>query len=152
MQPEAGVRPVSPQRSRWQLVKVACELLDDPVCSRRRGMRPVRGARRSLGASSCAAPARVPAARTRARRLWPWHDRPMRPPGADLLDVLTPLEVARLEEARLAKVLADVSLEHEPFAGGTCGFGGIGSWQNGAYGAGLAGAVEPEAIDRFCTF
>jgi GNAT superfamily N-acetyltransferase len=70
----------------------------------------------------------------------------------ETLSPVTPTDVARLEEGRLAKVLADVSLEHAPFAGGVCGFGGPGSWQNGAYGAGLSGPVDDAEIDRFCAF
>lgn len=65
---------------------------------------------------------------------------------------LAPIDLARLEEARLARALADCSVEHAPFAGGVLGFGGPGSWQNGAYGAGLAGEVDEEEIERFCAF
>jgi GNAT superfamily N-acetyltransferase len=63
-----------------------------------------------------------------------------------------PLDVARLEEARLARVIAQVALEHEPFAGGALGWGGHGSWQNGAYGAGMTGPVSDDELERFCAF
>jgi GNAT superfamily N-acetyltransferase len=64
----------------------------------------------------------------------------------------TPIDVARIEEARLAHVIAKVAAEHAPFAGGVMGYGGPGSWQNGAYGAGMTGPVSDEELERLCTF
>ena len=50
---------------------------------------------------------------------------------------LAPIDVARLEEGRLAQALRETAAEHAPFAGGVVAYGGPGSWQNLAAGAGL---------------
>lgn len=65
---------------------------------------------------------------------------------------LAPIDVARLEEGRLAQALRETSAEHTPFAGGVVTFGGPGSWQNVATGAGLSAPVAPAEVERFCAF
>lgn len=65
---------------------------------------------------------------------------------------LAPIDVARLEEGRLAQALRETAAEHAPFAGGVVSYGGPVSWQNLATGAGLEGPVEPDEVEAFCAF
>ena len=66
--------------------------------------------------------------------------------------MLTPVEIARLEEARQAAGTADVAAEAVPIAGGSMCFSGPGSWSNQAAGLGLDGPVSGEDLDRLVDF
>ena len=66
--------------------------------------------------------------------------------------MITPPELARLEEPRQAIGTAEISLESEAIAGGMMCFGGKGSWANQANGLGLDGPVSKEEIARLVDF
>jgi GNAT superfamily N-acetyltransferase len=66
--------------------------------------------------------------------------------------MITPIEIARLEEARQAIGVAEVSVESEAIAGGTMCFGGKGSWTNQGQGLGLEGEVSDAELDRFVDY
>ena len=61
---------------------------------------------------------------------------------------LAPIDVARLEERRIAAALRDISLEYLEIAGGVVCYGGVGSWQNGGYGVGIEEDPSDEDLDR----
>ncbi|PRQ04345.1 hypothetical protein ENSA5_08540 [Enhygromyxa salina] len=65
---------------------------------------------------------------------------------------LTSAEIAKLEEPRQAKILADSTPTVRPFAGGVMGFHEPGSWQNQACGVGLEGPVSDDEIDAMIDF
>lgn len=67
-------------------------------------------------------------------------------------DHLDPVEIARREERRTARALTEIAAEWEPIAGGTMGFGGLGSWVNFAVGLGLDGPVGGDDLDRSIRF
>jgi ribosomal protein S18 acetylase RimI-like enzyme len=56
-------------------------------------------------------------------------------------------EIARLEESRLARAMADIATESRPFGGGVMARSEPGSWANYAVGFGLKGPVPREEID-----
>ena len=66
--------------------------------------------------------------------------------------LLSPAEIAVLEESRQAALLAEVAPLVRPFAGGVMGFHEPGSWQNQACGVGLEGPVSEDEIDGFVEF
>ncbi len=66
--------------------------------------------------------------------------------------MLTPIEVARIEEARAAAMLAGSAREVRPWAGGTMGFSEPGSWQNQVMGAGLDVSVSDAELDAMVEF
>jgi GNAT superfamily N-acetyltransferase len=65
---------------------------------------------------------------------------------------MTAEQIARLEEPRQAAMLAAVTPEVRPFAGGVMGFHAPGSWQNQACGVGLDGPVSGAEIDAMIEF
>ncbi len=72
--------------------------------------------------------------------------------GKGVAGAMTPAEVALIEEARIARAVAEVALEFIEVAGGTVCWGGEGSWQNEGRGLGLRGPVSDEDLDRLCAF
>lgn len=77
-----------------------------------------------------------------------------RPALASLPPVLTRTyaEIARLEEARLSRSIADLAREAEPVAGGWMSYDAPGSWANQATGLGMAGPVTGADLDRLVAF
>ncbi|WP_437313314.1 GNAT family N-acetyltransferase [Sorangium sp. So ce385] len=65
---------------------------------------------------------------------------------------LSYVEIARIEERRLAIGTSSVVACAEPIAGGWMAFDGDGSWGNFAAGLGLAGPVSDEDLDRLVAF
>ncbi|WP_437302733.1 GNAT family N-acetyltransferase [Sorangium sp. So ce388] len=65
---------------------------------------------------------------------------------------LSYVEIARIEERRLALATASVVACAEPIAGGWMAFDGDGSWGNFAVGLGLDGPVSGEELDRLVAF
>lgn len=61
-------------------------------------------------------------------------------------------EIALAEEARIARSVADVADDSEPFAGGIMSRGAPGAWTNSAYGPGLAGPVDDSEVARLIEF
>ncbi|PRP90035.1 Acetyltransferase (GNAT) family protein [Enhygromyxa salina] len=61
-------------------------------------------------------------------------------------------EIARLEEARQARLLAELAATSRPFAGGVMGFDAAHTWHNHAVGVGLDGAVGADEIDAMIEF
>lgn len=68
------------------------------------------------------------------------------------IDPLAPIDIARLEEARQARGVAEAAGYAESIAGGLMCFGGEGSWTNQACNLGLSGPVSSEEFDRLCHF
>jgi GNAT superfamily N-acetyltransferase len=66
--------------------------------------------------------------------------------------MLAPIDVAGLEEARAASMLAQSAREAHPWLGGTMGFSGPGSWQNQVMGAGLERLAATSEIDAMVAF
>jgi len=56
------------------------------------------------------------------------------------------IDIARLEEARVARGVSEIADDSRPFAGGTMNRASPGSWPNAAYGAGFNGPVEPGEV------
>jgi ribosomal protein S18 acetylase RimI-like enzyme len=61
---------------------------------------------------------------------------------------MDPVELARLEEGRQARGVADLARECEPIAGGMMSYEGPDSWANEACGLGLDGPVSGDDLDR----
>lgn len=61
-------------------------------------------------------------------------------------------EIAKLEELRQAKGLAEVAERSEPLCGGTMGGGFPGNWHNNAVGLGFNGLVTKADIDRMIEY
>lgn len=61
-------------------------------------------------------------------------------------------EIARLEEGRQARGLAEVAETHVPLGGGTLGRGFPGSWHNNAVGLGLTGPVSAAEVEQLIDF
>lgn len=66
--------------------------------------------------------------------------------------MLTPIEIAKLEEARQAVGVSEIAIESEPINSGRMAAGEVGSWQNYACGLGLDGPVTGAEIDRLIEF
>jgi GNAT superfamily N-acetyltransferase len=66
--------------------------------------------------------------------------------------MLAPVDVAHLEEARAASMLAASAQQSRRWAGGTMAFSGRGSWQNQVMGAGLDQPVSDTQIDTMVAF
>ncbi|MEO0512768.1 MAG: GNAT family N-acetyltransferase [Planctomycetota bacterium] len=64
----------------------------------------------------------------------------------------TPIEIARLEEARLAAGVRDIVPEAVAWAGGSMCYAGPGSWANAVYGAGMNGPVSTADFDELDAF
>lgn len=62
------------------------------------------------------------------------------------------ITIARLEESRLARVLAEVAPHSAPCAGGILVRARPGSWMNKAVGLGMNGPVAPEAVEALIEF
>jgi len=62
------------------------------------------------------------------------------------------VEVARLEERHVARVLQTMAEEWRPIAGGVMSRGAPGAWFNRAQGLGLDGPVEPREFDELIAF
>lgn len=67
-------------------------------------------------------------------------------------EILTPTDVARLEEPRQARWVTRVCRRWEAVAGGVVGSSGAGNWINTAVALGLAGPVTPAEVDRVIAF
>ncbi len=65
------------------------------------------------------------------------------------MKTLSPFEIARVEERRQGRGIAEIADEAREFAGGWMCFGGRGSWTNQAAGAGLSGPVSDAELDDF---
>lgn len=63
-----------------------------------------------------------------------------------------PSEIARMEEARQARAMTEISVDYERIMGGVMSFLEPGSWANQACGVGLAGPVEEADVDRFVEY
>jgi GNAT superfamily N-acetyltransferase len=64
-----------------------------------------------------------------------------------------PHEIAKLEEARIARSIAELSDAHLAIGGGVAGYGGSPeSWINQVVGVGMDGRVEDEALDALVDF
>ena len=61
---------------------------------------------------------------------------------------LEPIDIARLEEQRLALAMAEIANETETVGDGTMSYEAPGSWANVLCGLGLRGAVDPADVDR----
>lgn len=61
-------------------------------------------------------------------------------------------DIAKLEELRQARGLADVATDAQPIAGGVMSRAEPGSWMNSAVGLGFDGPVEPDTADRLIAF
>jgi predicted GNAT family acetyltransferase len=72
--------------------------------------------------------------------------------GIIALLMLTFRDVARLEEARAARQLAELVTESRPFAGGVAGYSGPGTFHNRVLNAGLVGSVSDEELDALVEF
>lgn len=77
---------------------------------------------------------------------------PLDPTAPPLAPPLAPVDIARLEEARQARGVADAAGYAEPIAGGLMCFGGEGSWANQACNLALDGPVTGDELDRLCHF
>lgn len=66
--------------------------------------------------------------------------------------VISPRDIAILEETRQAQATVDVGRESEEIGGGWMTFVGVGSWANQACGLGLQGLVTDEDLDRLVEF
>lgn len=66
--------------------------------------------------------------------------------------LLSPLDIARLEERRMARATANIASSALPLADGVACFDAPGSWANVAVGLGLDGEVPPEALDALVAF
>jgi predicted GNAT family acetyltransferase len=66
--------------------------------------------------------------------------------------MLTFRDVARLEEARAARQLAELVIEARPFAGGIAGYSGPGTFHNRVLDAGLVGPVGDAELDALVEF
>lgn len=66
--------------------------------------------------------------------------------------MLTPVEIARMEEHRQAVGTSEIAPEWEAIAGGRMCAGEAGGWINQACGLGLEGPVSGDEIDRFIAF
>jgi GNAT superfamily N-acetyltransferase len=75
-----------------------------------------------------------------------------RDPTLRAMAPLTPLEIARIEERRMACGTRDVASDAEPAAGGYLCFDEPGSWANQAAGVGMDGPVGEADLDRMVTF
>jgi len=62
------------------------------------------------------------------------------------------VDVARLEERHVARVLQNMADEWRPIGGGVMSRGAPGAWFNRAQGLGLDGPVEPHEIDELIRF
>ncbi len=65
---------------------------------------------------------------------------------------LTPIEIARLEEARIAAGVAGIASEAEPCAGGMLCYEEPGCWANQAEGLGMHGPVSAAELDQLVEF
>lgn len=63
-----------------------------------------------------------------------------------------PIEISRLEEARQALGMSEISIQSEPLAGGVMSYSEPGSWSNQAVGLGLDGPVSDAELDRLVNF
>lgn len=66
--------------------------------------------------------------------------------------LLSPLDIARLEERRLAASTAEVARTAMFLAGGAACYDAPGSWANAALGMGLEGEVSGESLDALIAF
>ncbi len=62
-------------------------------------------------------------------------------------DQLPLVDVARLEEARLARAWTELADEHVPWCGGVMACGAPGLWCNSAVGAGMSGPVQDADLE-----
>ncbi len=62
--------------------------------------------------------------------------------------MLVPIDVARVDEARMARGMSEIADSYEEIAGGRMCFGGKGSWVNCAIGLGFAGPLGAGEIER----
>lgn len=65
---------------------------------------------------------------------------------------LVPVDVARLDEPRMAAGFAAIASESRPIAGGVMSRTGPGSWCNAAIGLGFDGPVPPGVIDEIIAY
>ncbi len=65
---------------------------------------------------------------------------------------LAPIDIARLEDHRQARSVAEIALEAEPIMGGWMCRSEPGSWSNQAAGVALDGPVTPADVDRLTDF
>lgn len=65
---------------------------------------------------------------------------------------MTPIDIARLEEARQAKSTAEIVEDAEPITGGWMAYDRPGSWANQACGLGLNGPVTDNELDSLVHF
>jgi GNAT superfamily N-acetyltransferase len=66
--------------------------------------------------------------------------------------VLMPIEIARMEEARQARAMTEISLGFEHIMGGVMSYMEPGSWANQACGVGLNGPIEEADVDRLVEY
>ncbi|MCB9845141.1 MAG: GNAT family N-acetyltransferase [Phycisphaeraceae bacterium] len=65
---------------------------------------------------------------------------------------MDPIDIARLEERRMAVAMSEIALEHQELAGGVMAFSEKGSWTNQACALGLRGPVSEHEIDQLVEF
>ena len=66
--------------------------------------------------------------------------------------MLMPIEIARMEEARQARAMTEISANFEHVMGGVMSYLEPGSWANQACGVGLDGPVEEAEVDRLVEY
>ena len=66
--------------------------------------------------------------------------------------MLMPIEIAKMEEARQARAMAEIAPVHEHIMGGVMTYMEPGSWSNYACNLGMEGPVTDEELDRLVRF
>ncbi|GAB5495902.1 MAG: hypothetical protein Phyf2KO_09820 [Phycisphaerales bacterium] len=66
--------------------------------------------------------------------------------------MLTPAEIARMEEARQARAMTEIGVESEPILGGIMSYLEPGSWSNQVCGIGLSGKATSEDVARIVEY